>query len=93
MKSALLWIGRRNSRPSRLDDRRLVFSRGGGDRPRAVERNQEQSRMLRHEYRSAREGQRAHRVARAWRVVRPNLAMRLVRGMSLISASMPRSSR
>jgi hypothetical protein len=93
VKSALLWIGRRNSRPSRLDDRRLMCHRGGGDRPRAVERNQEQSRMVRPEYRSARDGQRAHRVARAPRLVRPNLAMRRVRGMSLISASMPRSSR
>jgi hypothetical protein len=56
VKSNLVSIGRRNSRRSGPDGRRLVRLRGGGRRPRPGERNHEQARMVEHVNRSARDG-------------------------------------
>jgi hypothetical protein len=56
VKSALVSIGRRNSRPSGPHGRWFVSPRGGGHRPRPVERHQEQARMVEHVNRSARDG-------------------------------------
>jgi hypothetical protein len=92
VKSALVSIGRRNSRTAGPDGRRFVCLRGGRHRPRPVERHHEQARMVERVNRSAREGQNTHRAARR-RAVRPNIAPRRGRGLSLISASMSRSSR
>jgi hypothetical protein len=56
VKSALVSIGRRNSRPSGPHGRWFVSPRGGGHRPRPVEQHQEQARMVEHVNRSARDG-------------------------------------
>jgi hypothetical protein len=86
--SALVSIGRRNSRPCGPDGRRFVCPRGGGHRPRPVERHDEQAGTIEHLNRTPRDRQSTHRPARARRAVRPNLAPRPGRGLSLISASM-----
>ncbi len=93
VKSALVSIGRRNSRTPGTRGRWFVCLRGGRRRPRPVERHHEQARMVEHVNRSARDGQSTHRVARARRAVRPNFAPSPGRGLSLSSASMSRSSR
>ena len=93
VKSAVVSIGRRNSRTPGTRGRWLVCLRGGRHRPRPVERHHEQARMVEHVDRSARDGQSTHRVARARRAVRPNFAPSPGRGLSLSSASMSRSSR
>jgi len=93
MTSGLVSTGWRNSPARGPQRRRLVCLRGGRHRSRPVERHHEQAGMVEHVNRSAGDAQSTHRAARARRALRPNLAQKPGRGLSLISASMSRSSR
>jgi hypothetical protein len=93
MTSGVESIGWCNSPASGPHRRTFVCLRGDRHRSRPVERHHEQARMVEHVNGSAGEGQSTHRAACARRAVRPNLPQRRERGLSLISASMSRSSR